>query len=100
MAASCLHGRCVTHASQAGPASLIVSVTTLFEQLVLHGLAEHENALADHLIAVGLEDYVPIKDVVKYLKQAGVPSAGALRLKAGLVAAMPPVRSPRVSQCT
>jgi hypothetical protein len=71
----------VAEASQA-----TVSVTALMEAMVTFGLQEREEALADDLVELGLEDTVPLKDIVKLLKAGGVPSAQALKVKAALVA--------------
>jgi hypothetical protein len=67
---------------QAAPA---VSVVAIIEQLAVMGLTDHETKVADTLVDAGCEDTVLLRDVVKHLRDAGVPTGRALALKAALV---------------
>ena len=66
-----------------------VSVAIVLEQLVVIGLSEYDNRVADAFIEAGFEDAVPLKDLVQLLRSAGVPSARALALKAAITSGVP-----------
>ena len=67
-----------------GQAARAVSVVAIMKQLAAMGLADHETKVADKLFDAGCEDTVPLSDVVKHLRDAGVPTGRALALKAAL----------------
>ena len=78
-------------------AASVVSVVAIIEQLAAMGLADHETKVADTLFDAGCEDTVPLSDVVKHLRDAGVPTGRAMALKAVLATAG---LSPQVIVCT
>ncbi len=67
-----------------GQAASAVSVVAIIEQLAAMGLTEHETKVAETLLDAGCEDTVPLSDIVKHLRDAGVPAGRALALKAAL----------------
>jgi hypothetical protein len=54
------------------------------EQLTAMGLADHENKVAEVLLDAGYEDTVPLNEIVRHLRDAGVPAGRALALKTAL----------------
>ena len=65
-------------------ASPVVSVVAIIEQLAVMGLSDHETKVADTFFDAGCEDTVPLSDIVKHLRDAGVPTGRAMALKAAL----------------
>ena len=62
----------------------VVPVADVMAQLTAMGLVDHEDKVAETLLDAGCEDTVPLNQIVKYLRDAGVPAARALALKTAL----------------
>ncbi len=67
-----------------------VLVASVLQQLTALGLAEYDNRVAEVLLDHGYEDIVPLRDLVQYLRDAGIPAARALAIK-NVVATPQPV---------
>ena len=68
----------------------VISLTALIEQLGVMGLSEYEERVANYCIDEGLE-IVPLKELTKHLRDAGMPAVRALAVKNAL-APSPPLR--------
>ena len=58
----------------------VISLTALIEQLGVMGLSEYEELVANYCIDEGLE-IVPLKELTKHLRDAGMPAVRALAVK-------------------
>ncbi len=70
-----------------------MSVETVIDTLTALDLGAHADPVAAHLCDSGFEDFVPLSNLIKLLRDAGVPPARAITVK-NTVAQSLPVASP------
>lgn len=68
-----------------GAEQQVVTLDSILAQLRTLGLELHEDAVAAHLLDSGFDDTVPLKELVKHLRDAGVPAAKAVGVRSALV---------------
>jgi hypothetical protein len=91
--------RCDALTLSQGAAEGVVLLDDILSQLRRLGLEDHEEPVAVHLVDSGYEVEVPLKDLLKHLRDAGVPTAKAVAVRSALSIGVssPPARAEHVS---